>query len=288
MFAAIRRERTKNVKSSVGISRLLSCHAEWKNKFFAPFCRIEEQQCGGAKYLLVTLSKFPDNANQRLKKILFRHCGTAHIRMVPEEGIPLFPPFCSELFMRLLLFNTTLHIMERLGQKQEEIPVILIDIRGVAAGFIPKLACCCKQVSVITCRPERYARRQQQLIWEEGIAITVTAPRQHIVNLGLCLVADDGGGMFNSIFPETGIILRCCGSSQREKDFTLASIEAPEWAAQQIPPGFSPITFLGAVYEYGREERCGKISVSELKDYNGNSITIEELIDKLQNKSFIS
>ncbi|MBQ3049710.1 MAG: hypothetical protein IJC94_07120 [Oscillospiraceae bacterium] len=191
-----------------------------------------------------------------LQKKLMRIYGTSRVKIVSETDIGRIKAFTSSLFMRVLLFNSALKLLECW---QTPSSAVVVDVHGLCAGLIDKLAAKTGRLRIITCRPERYTKKQLFLLKEYGVSVAVSAPSASVAGFDLCLLVDDRIGDVLIPTPSCNVILRVSGKPSGENDFLLTTPEMPAWAAEIMPEGFSAATFLGALYEINREERCEKL-----------------------------
>ena len=227
-------------------------------------------------YDVLKLASAPQNRKKTLQKNLLRIYGTSRVKIVSETDIGDIKAFSSSLFMRVLLFNTALKLLET---SKIYPSVVLVDIHGVCSSFIDKLAFNCRTLRIITCRPERYIQKQQFLLNEYGISVTLASPCAYWTEADIYLLVDNRIGDFLLPLPQEGVILRITGTPAREKDYLITSPEIPVWANDIIPEGFSAATILGAFYEINREERCENLCAATFTDYNRTILKLDKIIN---------
>ncbi len=218
---------------------------------------------GRARYALATLH------GERGWRKLGRICGKGAARIVSPSPVDerYAGRFEPSVFLRSMLFNTALRLTDSLEKRPD---IALVDVRGVCAGFAGELALSCRRLRVLTCRPERYGALCRRLLGEYGALITVSEAAG-AVGEEVCLMGDGE-------LPSEGITLRTVGRPKRLNELLLREPETPEWAKPLIPPDFSPRELLGAMYELGREERCGELCAATAEDFAGNILPFDEAV----------
>ncbi len=230
---------------------------------------LEYRGDGKARFALVTLR------DERGWRELRRICGLGAARIVSASPIDgrYAARFEPAVFLRVLLFNTALRLLESLECPERWLDIDIVDIHGVCAGFIEPVVRRCRRVRVVTCRAERYRALTRRLLCEYGAALTVSPPDAKPGG-ALCLLGDGEAAA-------DGTVLRCHGEPKTPSELLILEPETPEWAREIIPPEFSPRELLGAMYEINREERCGELCAALLLDCRGNVLSRSEACEKI-------
>ena len=179
--------------------------------------------------------------------------GDANRTMLAPAGVPVkesvhLKQFESEKFLSILTLNSFFKLLHLLPRGELLAACAVTDFSGSLASSLLELPRCCRTVTVITAKPEKYEHFCRYALEKYGCAVCVSESISKAFDAPVVL-APKTFRYATAFSRESTVFAASAKNIYTSRLITPEGVSLPEKYLQLLPKGISPTLFAAALYE---------------------------------------